>query len=337
VTSKLIDLGTAPATNGHVPVPTREVAIIGYAEETRDLVHHMHDGVEIWGINAAHYFIKRKAHYWFQLHPRNWATGGDSPTGFFGRPKEHMDFLRAFDGVVWMQEADPDIPNSRRYPLAEVSEAFGREYLTSTFAYQLALALWEHHNGKPLKSLYMFGVNLSALEEYVGQRPCAEYWLGRLEQAGVAVNIPPGASLLKGPLYPRKGDDMGALAVKRLAHRRDKYMASWANANTALSMQTDLMAFTKFLNAVAKESPDAISKDAQDKIQGWTNKRHDQYEDMANQFVADMNGNLGAIKELEHWTVMFGTLDFKAPSMPLLRQPSEKLIDDFTIPDGARI
>ena len=179
MTLELLPSVTATTTNGFHPieVKARDVALLGYAEDTRDLIHGMPDDCQIWGINMANVFLKkRSASYWFQLHPRSWAPTGKNPTGYYGRPKEHLDWLQQFDGTVWVTEPAPDIPNARMYPLREITDLFGREYLTSTFAYQLALALWEHANGQSISTLHLFGINLTALEEYAGQRPCAEYW-----------------------------------------------------------------------------------------------------------------------------------------------------------------
>lgn len=130
----------------------RDVCLLGYAEETRDLVFELPETTEIWAINMAHVFIfgaggpktRARAKYWFQMHPRNWSAAGKSPTGYFGRPKEHLDFLATFDGTVWMQSVDPDVPNSVRFPLEDIVAASGRSYFTSSFAYQLALAWYEH-------------------------------------------------------------------------------------------------------------------------------------------------------------------------------------------------
>ena len=290
---------TATNGNGIKPVATREVVLFGYAEETRDLVHTLNENVEVWGINMAHAFLERKAHYWFQLHPRSWATGGKSATGYYGRPKEHLDFLQAFEGTVWLTEPAPDIPNGKSYPLAEVIALFGREYLTSTFAYQLALALYEHVHGQPISTIHMFGINLTALEEYAGQRPCAEYWIGRLEQAGVRVDIPVASALCKGSTYPLRGNELQEHAVQRQQHLKEKYMIAWANGNTALAMMTELKHWAKFLST--KEIGEGISPEVRKLIQERFDKRHDTLDQMTNQFSADLNGALGMSNNNQHW------------------------------------
>ena len=100
------------AGDGAKPVSLRQVALLGYAEESRALAEDVSPDTEIWGINAAHYFLRRKAHYWFQLHPRGWATSGGPATGYFGRPKEHFDWLQKFEGTLWLGEPDPDFPEN---------------------------------------------------------------------------------------------------------------------------------------------------------------------------------------------------------------------------------
>lgn len=324
--------------NGHEKaVALREVALMGYADDTRDLINGMPDTVEVWGINAAHVYLKRKAHYWFQIHPKSWSTGGQPPTGYYGRPREHLDWLQAFDGAVWVLEPAPDIPNAKLYPLREIVAEFGREYLTSTFAYQLALALYEHIHGQTISTLHMFGINLSALEEYAGQRPCAEYWIGRLEQAGVHVNVPDASSLLKGAMYPKRGDALGEHALERHQGLKEKYMTSWANAMVALAMQTELKHWAKFLGGVGKEHPEQFNEAIRNLIQTRIDNRFAKLDAMANQFASDMNGALGMVKNNQHWLGLLGQPDFKAPAMPDLRFPSERLIDDFDLPQARTI
>jgi len=330
----------ATSTNGHgsVAVATREVALLGYAEDTRDLIHGMPETCETWGINMASVFLKKRtATYWFQLHPRSWAPTGKNPTGYYGRPKEHLDWLQQFDGTVWVTESAPDIPNARMYPVREIVDMVGREYFTSTFAYQLALALYEHLNEKPISTLHLFGINLTALEEYAGQRPCAEYWIGRLEQAGVRVDIPTGSALVKGATYPKRGSELEEHAITRQQTLKEKYMNGWINANTALSMQVELKHWAKWLGEMAVKHPTLFTPEVKAQSQKDFDKRYFTLEQMANQFAADMNGAMGMVKDNQHWLAMLGAADFKAPSLPLLRMPSESLINDFDLPEERTI
>src|SRR3546814_5784955 len=61
-------LPISPRSNGAKPVKPREIVMLGYAEETRDKVFDLPDSVEVWGINAAHFFtFKMKEGKWLPL------------------------------------------------------------------------------------------------------------------------------------------------------------------------------------------------------------------------------------------------------------------------------
>ena len=63
-------------------------------------------------------------------------------------------------------------------------------------AYMLGLAFHSFKtDGKP-KQVEMFGVNMAVDEEYTDQRPCCEYWCGRMEEAGMEVHPSDSGALL---------------------------------------------------------------------------------------------------------------------------------------------
>jgi len=331
-----LTLETLASTNGHALVATRDIALLGYAEETRDLIHGLSPDVEIWGINAAHYFLKRKAHHWFQMHPRSWVSSDGVATGFFGRPKEHLEWMQKFEGNLWLLSPDADLPNGKPYPIEDVVRVTKREYFTSTFAYQMAYALYEHMTGTPIRRMYVYGINLTALEEYAHQRPCAEYWIGRLEQAGVEVLIPTGSALLKGALYPRRGPDLQEHAQERLQHWKAKYMAAAFNVNTMVSMQSDVKHWSKYLSGLAVKHPEIFNETLKQEVQEHFDKRWKNFDRLAERFTADLNGAIGMVKDNQHWLTMLGGVDFKAPGLPDLRLPDDKLMEDFDLPEEPR-
>lgn len=241
----------------------REVCISGFASLSRDFANEMPEHIELWAMNEAHIFLKRKATRWFQLHPKSWRA---SPVGQkayvtnaicttcnwaenaspekqdqvkavyqkaqihatknpehevrfgtvrvrkngYGRAPYHMKFLKTCGVPVYQMKVDPRIPTSVKYPYDEIVERYGRvwlngkkrPYLTSTAAYMLALALYEHENGNTIDRIHLAGIELAIGTEYFHQRPCVEYWIARLEQAGVEyVPSPYGSGLLQGPIY----------------------------------------------------------------------------------------------------------------------------------------
>lgn len=252
----------------------REICISGFASLTRDWANELDDHVEIWAMNEAHYYLKRKASRWFQLHPKNWKAAPKGVTAYsavgycntcgwgengradqvnathaaaqkhadrypehdveagivrvhkngYGRSPNHMKWLKKFDGPVYQMKIDKRIPGSVQYPYDEIVERYGhawitdkkRPYLTSTAAFMLALALYEHENGQTIDTIRLAGIELAIGTEYFDQRPCVEYWIGRLEQAGIEyIPSPYGQSILNGPIYavehfaPLKPESMG--------------------------------------------------------------------------------------------------------------------------------
>lgn len=324
----------------------RDICLLGYAEETRDLVFGLPETAEIWAINMAHVFIfgpngpktRATATYWFQVHPRDWSGAGRSPTGFFGRPREHLDFLAGFEGTVWMQTADPDVPNSRRFPLEDVIAASGRSYFTSTFAYQLALAWYEHAVlGRTIGRLRVYGVNLTSMDEYIHQKSCVEYWLGRLEQLGVEIEIPGASALLKGRLYAIGETDLSDHAFERLQFWKGKYTEAWANINTSNSMKAELKFWASQLSAIAEEHPDEITEEIRARIQSVFDRRSANLNALQERSGAELNGALGMVKDNQHWLAITGGIDNRAPQLPDLRLPADYLSGDWTVPEPKAI
>jgi len=333
-------------------VEPRQIAILGYAEETRDKIHGLDESVEVWGINMAHVFthksdstgsitknLKATPTNWFQLHPIDWANPKGEVTGYFGRPKEHMDFLSAFDGNVWLQKEIPEIPNGKRFPLEEISTASGSSYFTSTFSYQLGLAWYQHVVEKnPIKRLYVYGVNLSSVDEYIHQKSCVEYWLGRLEEAGVSIVIPDGSSLLKGKLYAMSaGGDISDHAFDRLQHWKGKYMEAWANLNTASSMKAEQKFWAGQLSVIAEKFPESFTDEVTDAIQEVFGHRGSVLSEMSDKMIAELNGALGMVKDNQHWLALTGGFDHRAPQLPELRMPSEVMSQNFNLPEQKSI
>lgn len=174
----------------------RKVCIVGAAGPSNRWANDLEEGVEIWSMNLCHRFIQPgKATRWFQMHHRMHNANNGHPPGHFGRPLDHDEFLQGLDIPVYMQEVDPLIPSSVRYPLEEIVGKW-RPYFTSTVPYMIALAL---HEG--VDEIGLLGIYLNTTQEYQAHRPCVEYWLGVADGMGVEVWLPEGTDLAEAPLY----------------------------------------------------------------------------------------------------------------------------------------
>lgn len=336
----------------------RDICLLGYAEETRDLVFDLPADVEVWGINMAHAFtfkvkegkwvpverLKAKTTEWFQLHPRNWSSLGNAPTGFFGRPKEHVDFLKGFAGNVWLQSEEIgkelEIPNAKPFPLADIAAKTGRTYFTSSFAYQLGMAWYQHVvEGRPIRNLYAYGINLTSLDEYTHQKPCVEYWFGRLEQAGVKVIVPSGSALLKGKVYAMAEDDLSDHAFSRLQHWKQNY---WRHRDdhlvgTTLKVDTDFWTrkFSEFVQLLNDKFPDIKlleHTELRDVVQGWINKRVSLSMGMVDRAAGEALKSSGMVTDNQHWLTITGGIDYRATALPEMISANPKLAEDIDVP-----
>lgn len=168
------------------------VALVGFAPMTRGLAPLDNPDIEIWTLNEASMMGIKRIDRLFQMHPR-WCWDPNT------RDPGYIDWLKSQTCPIYMFETEPDIPMSRRYPMERMIERFGQDgkpYLTSTFSYQIAMAIDEGYD-----EIQIFGIDLSSEEEYRYQRAGAEYLLGYAKALGIKIVLPQDCPLLKSPLY----------------------------------------------------------------------------------------------------------------------------------------
>jgi len=194
----------------------RSVAIVGFYPATRDLANAEPPEVDIWGMNVNHVFLKRYSR-WFQLHPQGWKGGK------YGRDDAHLEFLRTCDVPLYMNDPMPDIPAAIPYPYEAIKADLGRDYLTSTGAHAIALAIHERYD-----EIKVYGINVATDLEYVEQRPCIEWLLGVAQGRGIKVTLPASAMLLSGRRYPLGERAEVDFIQERLRQSRSDFMAGWS-------------------------------------------------------------------------------------------------------------
>jgi hypothetical protein len=140
---------------------------------------------EIWCVaQCATFPTFKRADMFFEMHTRDyWAD-------------EHvLPRLNKSEGRVIMQDHYDEVPKSERYPSNTIFNLY-RPYHRTSITFMLALAYHSFKlTGKPFH-VGLFGIHMEDVaEEYAEQRPCCEYWLGRMEDAGMDVFIAAGAVL----------------------------------------------------------------------------------------------------------------------------------------------
>lgn len=169
------------------------LALVGFAETSREMAPYGDPTVDLWGINEAYKqgWFKSLPTGWIQLHPR-W----DFMRKNNRNDPDHWEWLRKpHEFPIWMVAEFRDIPNSVRYPIEEAYE-LAHGYLTSTFSYMLALGILMGY-----RRIELYGFEMSADSEYGYQKPGGEYLIGMAQGKGIEVVLPENCALLRGNLY----------------------------------------------------------------------------------------------------------------------------------------
>jgi len=145
---------------------------------------------EIWAVaQCTTYPMFKRADLLFELHTKGyWGDGAVTKR------------LNNWGGRLVMHDHHNEIPNSEKFPIETITQY--RPYHRTSITYMLALAYHSFKTtGKPVH-VGMFGIHMEDVqEEYAEQRPCCEYWLGRMEDAGMDVFIAGGAILSSPFMY----------------------------------------------------------------------------------------------------------------------------------------
>jgi hypothetical protein len=174
------------ADTGEVVVyPKRKkVALCGFATNTLMTVPWTDPTFEIWGMNQGYLHMKRRAERWFEMHLPDAVPDVRDP--------QYLQWLKDATLPIYMIERYDWAPMSVRYPIEDALRIANRDYFTSTVAFMLALADMEG-----FEEVHLYGINLAIGDEWFYEKPCAEYWCGRLEAKGVKLHIPSASSMLK--------------------------------------------------------------------------------------------------------------------------------------------
>lgn len=196
VTDTLSGSLAAPAL---LPARWRKVAILGFGKTAKDSPWG-DTSWDLWGMNGfwraaeADFGIKAdESRYtlWFDMHTIEYTRNYGKRAGIGDSQERWLEKQHPFP-VLMIDEA-PEFPAARRFPIEELVRRTGRDYFTSTVSYMLAFALTQDD----VAEVGLWGIDLIHDTEYSDQRPCAEYWIGRLEAAGIKVTIHEDSALLR--------------------------------------------------------------------------------------------------------------------------------------------
>jgi hypothetical protein len=160
----------------------RTLAIVGSHPEGLEGVPWDDPSVEVWLFNEAP-LKPEKYPRWdavLQIHtPLVYANENN-----WVNPNYWTWLQQPHGKTIWMQEVDPRVPDSKRYPLESVLSMTPYSYLRSSPAMALALAIYLGY-GK----IHLFGSRLESNTEYGYQATNYAFWIGFAHGRGVDLQL----------------------------------------------------------------------------------------------------------------------------------------------------
>jgi hypothetical protein len=162
----------------------QNIAILGSAPSSRGLAPFDDPSWDIWSCSPTNAEgALPRVDTVFELHSQEWLLRQPEY-------KSYNDWL-AQQPTVYMLARHPRWPRAAAYPAAEMFKRYKVSFFSSTIAYMLALAI----DLKP-KMIGLWGIDMSANDEYGRQRIGCHYFIEKAEQAGIKVIAPLESDIL---------------------------------------------------------------------------------------------------------------------------------------------
>lgn len=188
------------------PEGFNKIAILGTAASSMALAPFKDPSWAIWACSPGAYPIcaQNRSDVYFEVH--RWQP---TPPGQFGAPgtkpwfsPEFDAFLREHKGPVFMSQVVPSIPSSVRIPFEHLIKKYGRYFWQSSMSYMLAMAievLAPRVQAGEKVAIGLWGVDMSASEEYAYQRPACQHFIGLAMALGISIVLPEESDLMRPP------------------------------------------------------------------------------------------------------------------------------------------
>jgi hypothetical protein len=170
------------------------IAILGSAPSSKMLAPFSDPAWEIWVCSDANGDVPR-VDVAFELH---------DVEEFERRPELsfYMDWLKRQKKVYMIEKLDR-YPTSAEYPKDKMVQKFGPYFFSSTISWMMALAIDQRPD-----AIALFGVDMTATDEYSTQRPGCQYFIQKCHDLGIKVIVPPHSDVAHpAPLYGYKEAD----------------------------------------------------------------------------------------------------------------------------------
>lgn len=164
-----------------------KIAVCGSAPSSRMLAPFGDPNWEIWACSPQNYDYPR-VDAWFELHSldRKLVPANDV---YYNVIRNHPR--------VYIARPDPRMPNGIVFNPQPLLDKYGDDFFTSSLSWMMAFAIEQ----KP-EDIAIYGVDLSATDEYDYQRPGFKFFIREAQKAGIRISIPAQSDLHEPmPLY----------------------------------------------------------------------------------------------------------------------------------------
>lgn len=152
----------------------------------------------------------KRANAWYDIHPfdemwfrpkdKHEFKEGEIPEGKYIRPEGHLEWLQARAATmdVWVRQV-PDgwPPNAKTFPIDDIKLFLKARPDQECYSSSSPAPILAHLYLQGFTEIHIYGIHLATQQEWAYQRPNFEWLIGRLEERGVNIVLPPECPLLK--------------------------------------------------------------------------------------------------------------------------------------------
>jgi len=169
------------------PETSLKIALIGTAPSSRMLAPYADPSWKIWACSPGNMGILPRVDSWFEIHgnllwPEN---------RHYGEP--YVNWLRQQSFPIYMQNNEL-VERAIPLPKKELVKEFGPYFFTSSFAWMMALAMYQG-----AKEVALYGIDMASRDEYILQRPGAYYFFEEAKKRGVKMSAPYESDIMQPP------------------------------------------------------------------------------------------------------------------------------------------
>lgn len=227
-----------------------KIAVMGTESNSVHLAPFGDSSWKIWGCSPGLYPIVPRVDAWFELHRWEPPVIGKPAQQVPWFSPEYVAWMDQLPCPVWMNAKVPEVRNSVPLPVHDLTKKYGYYFFTSSIAWMLAMAIdtieadRERRRKKREEELAalarvaaanpgagiqtmgsepeevdcigLWGVDMSAQEEYMWQRPGCHFFITLAHARGIRLVVPEESDILcPPPLY----------AISESWHRQIKFLA----------------------------------------------------------------------------------------------------------------